>query len=167
MVLATCLCGTLCLAEFEVVSVTTAPFVRSSYNGPPEIIMNLQIRNISEKNIFVWGQDFGTQTNYYLIESFIQNSDNAVWERDNSGMCGSVGRIGWIGIQPGETIRQGNVIFQKYVGQQMILTLRRAYSDGDAKGAEILLGPFRIPEPNESEQSGAGYPPQSVGSPDP
>ena len=33
----------------------------------------------------------------------------------------------------------------------MILTFRRAYSRGDDKGSEILLGPFTIPEPKESD----------------
>lgn len=155
------------MAELEIVSVTTAPFVRSSYNGPPEVIMNLQIRNISGHTIYLWGQKFGMTNDFYLIESFIRNSDNAVWEKDNIGMCDSVGKTGWIEVQLGKTICQDNVIFRKYVGQQMIFTLRRAYSEGDAKGAEILLGPFRIPEPYKSEQAGPAYPPQGVGSADP
>jgi len=157
----------LCIAELEVVSVTTAPFERSSYNGPPEVIMNLQIRNISGQTIYLWGQMFGMTNDFYLIESFIQNPDNAVWERDNIGMCDSIGRTGWIEVQPDQTIQHRNVIFRKFTGQQMILTMRRAYSAGDAKGAEILLGPFKIPEPYESEQAGPGYPPQGVGPPDP
>jgi hypothetical protein len=146
VLLAVILSASPCLAEWKVVEVRTEPFVRQSYKGLPEVKMNLSIRNISEKKIFVWGQDFGTKTNFYLIESFIQDAGSAVWERQNVGMCGSVGKTGWISVEPGETISVTKVLFKKYVGRQMILTFRRAYSKGDAKGSEILLGPFEIPK---------------------
>jgi hypothetical protein len=89
-----------------------------------------------------------------MIESFIQNADNSVWERQNVGMCGSVGKTGWIRVKPGEVIQQNGVLFRRYVGRSMILTFRRAYSDADSKGSEILLGPFKVPEPVKSKSGG-------------
>jgi len=143
-------------AEWKVVDVHTKPLIRQSYKGLPEVQMNLRIRNVSKKKIFVWGQVFGTQKKFYLIESFIQDTGSEVWERQNVGMCGSVGKTGWISVGPGEIIPVTKVLFQKYVGRQMILTFRCAYSKGDAKGREILLGSFEIPKAKKSEQSPAG-----------
>jgi hypothetical protein len=150
------LCSTLCLAEWEVVSVATAKFERKSYQGQPEVQMTVRIRNTSGKTIYLWGQDFAASNKWYMIESFIQNTADAVWERQNAGMCGSEGRIGWIVVQPGETIQQTSTLFQKFVGQQILLTFRRAYSEADSKGAEILLGPFKIPKPEKSESPVGG-----------
>jgi hypothetical protein len=149
------LIATECFAEWEIVSVATKPFERESYNGPPEIQMDISIRNISDRDILIWGQTFGTDEHFYLIESFIQNSDNKVWERQNAGMSGSFGKIGWIAVKPGQKIKTTRVLYKKYEGKNMILTFRRAYSKGDAKGEEVLLGPFIIPKSNENEQSRA------------
>jgi len=154
---ACCIAATTCKAEWEIVSVSTEPFSRDSYNGPPEVRMSLSLRNTSDRSILVWGQTHGPDNHFYLIESFIQNSDNAVWERQNVGICGSIGKTGWISVAPGETIAFIRVVFKRHVGRQMILTFRRAYSAGDAKGAEILLGPFTIPKPTKSEQSPGAY----------
>ena len=51
-----------------------------------------------------------------------------------------------------------NLKFERYVGRNMVLTFRRAYSEHDGRGAEILLGPFKIPEPEESEQAESTLP---------
>ncbi len=140
-------------AEWQIVEVSTKPFVRGSFEGPREVQMNLSIRNISEREMFIWGQNFGGKNNFYQIESLIKDSNGDEWERQNVGMCGSVGRIGWIRVDPGETISVTKVLFEKYVGRQMILTFRRAYSEEDEIGAEVFLDQFRIPEAKESEQS--------------
>lgn len=145
-----------CFAEWEIVSVTTEPFTRESYNGPPEVRMHLSVRNTSDRDILVWGQTFAPDRHFYLIESFIQNADNTVWERQNCGICGSIGKIGWITVKSGQVIQQDGVLFRRYVGRNIILTFRRAYSDGDSKGSEILLGPFKIPEPVKSEPPAGG-----------
>jgi hypothetical protein len=144
-----------CLGEWEVLEVRTAPFTRVSYKGAPEMQMNLKIRNISEGPVFVWGQDFGTGQKFYLIESFIRGRTNAVWERQNVSMCGSIGQIGWIEVRPRKSIQSGGIILREYAGRQMLLTFRRASSKGDDKGSEVLLGPFTIPEPKQSEPNGA------------
>jgi hypothetical protein len=149
------LIATECFAEWEIVSAATKPFERESYNGPPEIQLDISIRNISDRDVLIWGQTFGTDEHFYLIESFIQNSDNKVWERQNAGMSGSFGKIGWIAVKPGQKIKTTRGLYKKYEGKNMILTFRRAYSKGDAKGEEVLLGPFIIPKSNESEQSRA------------
>ncbi len=109
--------------------------------------LSLQLRNTSGGPILVWGQDFGGSNRFYLIQSFVKGRTNAVWEREEFGMCASVGRIGWIEVRPGETIHAGHVTLREYAGRQMLLTLRRAYSQGDSRGSEILLGPFTIPDP--------------------
>ncbi len=152
VVVAWCVASATCFAEWEIVSVTTEPFTRESYNGPPEVRMHLSLRNTSDRDILVWGQTFAPDKHFYLIESFIQNADNTVWERQNVGMCGSVGKTGWIAVKPGQVIQQDGVLFRRYVGRSMILTCRRAYSEGDSKGSEILLGPFKIPEPIKSHR---------------
>lgn len=139
--------------DWQIVEVNTKPFYRKPFNGPPEIQLNLGIRNISEREMFVWGQDFGGNHKFYLVESLIKDSNSDEWERQNVGMCGSIGRIGWIRVDPGETISVTKVLFEKYAGRQMILTFRCAYSEGDKIGAEVFLDPFRIPEAKESEQS--------------
>jgi hypothetical protein len=72
-----------------------------------------------------------------------------------AGISGSFGKIGWIAVKPGQKIKTTRVLYKKYEGKNMILTFRRAYSKGDAKGEEVLLGPFIIPKSNESEQSRA------------
>lgn len=150
-----CMASAKCSAEWEIVSVTTEPFTRESYNGPQEVRMHLSLRNTSDRNVLVWGQTFAPEKHFYLIESFIQNADDPVWEQQNIGICGSLGRTGWITVKPGLVIQQDRVLFRRNVGRNMILTLRRAYSEGDVKGSEILLGPFKIPEPVKSEQSPA------------
>ena len=151
-----CMASTTCFAEWKIVSVTTEPFTRESYNGPPEVRMHLSLRNTADRDILVWGQTFASDKHFYLIESFIQNAENTVWERKNVGISGSVGKTGWITVKPGQVIQQDSVLFRRYVGRNMILTFRRAYSEGDSKGSEILLGPFKIPAPVKSEQSPAG-----------
>jgi|GEM_PF-3622510 len=156
VVAAWCVASATCFAEWEIVSVTTEAFTRKSYNGPPEMRMHLSLRNTSNRDILVWGQTFAPDKHFYLIESFIQNSGNAVWERQNIGMCGAIGKTGWITVMQGQVIQQDQVLFRHYVGQNMILTFRRAYSEGDSKGSEILLGPFKIPKPVKSEQPPAG-----------
>lgn len=139
-------------ADWQIVEVNTKPFLRKPFNGPPEIQLNLSIRNISERQMFIWGQNFGGENNFYLMESLIKDADNGTWERHNVGMCGSVGKIGWIRVNPCETISVTKVLFEKYVGRQMILTFRRAYSEGDDKGSEIFLEPFKIPEAKNSDR---------------
>jgi hypothetical protein len=151
-----CMASSTCFAEWEIVSVTTEPFTRESYNGPPEVRMQLSLRNTADRDILVWGQTFASDKHFYLIDSFIQNAENTVWERQNDGICGSVGKTGWITVKPGQVIQQDSVLFRRYVGRNMILTFRRAYSEGDSKGSEILLGPFTVPVPVKSEQSPAG-----------
>jgi len=162
VVAAWCATASTCCAEWEIASVLTELFARKSYKGPPEVRMHFSLRNTSDRDILLWGQTFGPDRHFYLIESFIQNADNAVWERQNIGMCGSVGETGWITVKSGQTIRQERVLFRRYVGHRMVLTFRRAYSKGDSKGSEILLGPFKIPEPVESEQSPAGGVPKAA-----
>jgi hypothetical protein len=113
--------------------------------------MTIKIRNASKKEMFVYGEDFGQEGKFYLVESFIKNRDNDVWERQNAGMGGGIGTVGWIRVAPGETITETRVMYRIYIGRQMILTFRRAYSKGDDKGSEILLGPFKIPEPKKNK----------------
>ncbi len=151
-----CVASANCFAEWEILSVTTEPFTRESYSGPPEVLIRLSIQNTSARDILVWGQTFAPDKHFYLIESFIQNEDNAVWERQNIEICGSVGKTGWITVKPGRVIQLARALFRRYVGQNMMLTFRRSYSEGDSKGSEILLGPFKIPEPVKSEQTPAG-----------
>lgn len=152
LVFATICVGSVRAGEWEITEVRTAPYQRKSYNGPPEMLMDVAIRNTSKRKLFVWGQDFGARHLYYHIESFIRDKDDAVWERQHAGMCATTGRIGWIEVEPGETIRSPSIVFREYAGRQMLLTLRRAFSKGDAKGAEILLGPFKVPKPEEKER---------------
>lgn len=155
-VTAWCMASATCFADWEIVSVTTAPFTRELYNGPPEVRIHLSLRNTSDRDILVWSQTLAPDKHFYLIESFIQNADNAVWERQNVGICGSAGKAGWTAVKPGQAIQQDGVLFRQYVGRNMILTFRRAYSTGDSKGSEILLGPFKIPEPVKSEPPPVG-----------
>ena len=151
IVAAWCMASATCFAEWEVVSVTTKPFTGESHDGPPEMRMHLSLQNTSDREILVWGQTFAPDKHFYLIESFIQNADNTVWERQNIGICGSVEKTGWITVKPGQAIQKDYVLFRRYVGRNMILTFRRTYSDGDSKGSEILLGPFKIPEPVKTD----------------
>lgn len=147
--------ASIALAEWEILEVRTSPYTRDgNYKGPAEMSLSLKIRNTSDRSVLIWGQDWGPNSKFYLIESFIQCRTNATWERQNSGMCGSTGRIGWIEVKAGETIQSGGIIDREKVGRQMLLTFRRAYSEGDAKGSEVLLGPFKIPEPKEIEPDG-------------
>jgi hypothetical protein len=133
-------------AEWEIVEVRTSPFTRTSYSGPPEMQMDVVLRNTSDRKILVFGETWRTRK-YYQIEAFIQTRGTQVWERQNSGMSGSDGQIGWIEVRAGETIRCVTTLRRDHSGEQMLLTFRRAYSAGDARGSEILLGPFPIPEP--------------------
>jgi len=143
------------LAEWEILDVRTSPYAREgNYKGPVEMSLSFKIRNTSDRPVLIWGQDWGANSKYYQIESFIQGRTNRVWERQNAGMCGSTGRIGWIEVKAGESFQSGGTIFREYVGRQMLLTFRRAYSQGDATGSEVLLGPFKIPEPKEIEPVG-------------
>ena len=156
IVAACCWAGaTVSQAEWEIVSVSTKPFTRESYNGPPEVWMDLSIKNVSENDILVWGQTFAPDRHFYLIESYIQKKDSAVWERQNIGMCGSVGKTGWIRVKPGQVIEQGRVEFQHDVGKNMILVFPSSSAGGDPKQTEILVGPFKVPEPSKSEPSDA------------
>jgi len=62
LILPACLSAATCwaeLAEWSVVSVTTAPFERESTKGPPEVRMSIHIRNTSDRTVYLWGQDFG------------------------------------------------------------------------------------------------------------
>ena len=143
------------LAEWEILEVRTSPYTREgNYKGPAEMSLSIKIRNTSDRSVLIWGQDWGSNHKFYLIESFIQGRTNMVWERQNAGMCGSTGKIGWIEVKAGESFQSGSVIFREYVGRQMLLTFRRAYSQFDAKGSEVLLGPFKIPEPKEIKPDG-------------
>lgn len=143
------------LAEWEILEVRTAPYTREgNYKGPAEMSLNLSIRNTSDRSVLIWGQDWGSNNKYYHIESFIQGRTNTVWERRNAWMCGSTGKIGWIEVKAGETIRSGSIIFRENTGRQMLLTFRRAYSEFDTKGSEVQLGPFKIPEPKEIKPDG-------------
>ncbi|MDF7797933.1 hypothetical protein P4C99_00560 [Pontiellaceae bacterium B1224] len=152
IILSLVLTSAVCCAEWEIISIQTNPFSRESYNGPPEVEMNIEIRNTSEKPIYIYGQDFGNDNRYYQVESFIKEANSSVWERQNSVMCGSVGKIGWLKIEAGETIHTTRTLYQEYIGREMILAFRRSYSTGDSKGSEVLLGPFKIPEMNKTSQ---------------
>ena len=98
-----CAAATACFAEWEIVSVSTEPFSRESGTGPPELRLHLSLRNASDREILVMGQQFPTGRPFYLIEAFIQNAENAVWERKNTAMCGSSER--WDGSPSGRERR--------------------------------------------------------------
>jgi hypothetical protein len=143
-------------AEWKIMSVSTKIHTRKSYDGPPEVSLQFSLKNISDRDIFIWGHTFGPDHHFYLIESFIQNSDDAAWTRRNTSMSGSIGRTGWIAIKPGQIIQKESVLFQRFVGRSMIFTFRQSYGKNNGtKGSEILLGPFKVPEPKPSEQEEA------------
>lgn len=143
------LSASICFAEWQIVEISTSSYNRKNYTGPSEIEMTIKIRNISKKKLFMYGEDWGTEGKFYLIESFIKNTGNDVWERQNAGMGGGIGTVGFLPVEAGETITSVGVLYKYYVGNQMILTFRIANSKGDQRGNEILLGPFKIPEPKK------------------
>ena len=150
------LVANVCPAEWEILDVHASTRTReSSYQGPPEIELSCKIRNTSNRSIFIWGQDWGGACKFYLIESYIRERDTAAWERQNAAMCGSLGKIGWIEVKPGEVIQSVRTTFQSHVGRQMILTFRRAFTELDSSGSTILLGPFAIPEPKPDKRETA------------
>lgn len=151
LILSMILCAAVCYAEWQIVEVSTAPFSRKNYDGPSEIEMTIKIRNISKNKVYIYGEDWGSEGKFYLIESFIKNTANDVWERQNAGMGGGIGTVGFLPVEPGETITSIGVLYKHYVGNQMILTFRRANSAGDKRGNEILLGPFKIPAPKKNK----------------
>lgn len=139
-------------AEWRIVDVSTEPIIYDPYYEKSRIKVNLSICNVSYREMFIWGANLGGEHNLYLIHSFVKDVKSDEWEKRNMEIGGLRGKIGWIRVDPGDTISVTKIFSEKYVGRQMILTFRRVYSDRrayseiDAKSSEILLGPLKIPE---------------------
>jgi hypothetical protein len=141
-------------AEWQIVEVSTKPIIGETYYGKSKVKVNMGIRNISKREMFIWGANLGGNHNLYQIHSFVKDVKSDEWER-GAEIGGLHGKIGWIRVDPGEAIWVTKFFFEEYVGRQMILKFLRTYSESDTQGGEILLGPFEIPEAKMIEKQTA------------
>lgn len=149
-------------AEWQIVEVNTEPLTLETNDGTSSVKVNIGIRNISRREMFIWGANLGGEHNLYQIHSFVKDDKSGEWEKRNMEIGGLHGKIKWIRVDPGETISVTKFFSEKYIGWQMILKFLRAYGGVDTQGSEILLGPIEIPEVEKIERPPSGDRQQAV-----
>lgn len=104
--------------------------------------LHVTIKNTSDDAQYVWGQ-----RGFYIVEAFIKNPDSQVWERQNVVICGTSGDPDWHMVESGQEIKLVRREAVDDIGKSMILTFNCVPTPVKLhRGAETLLGPFKIPE---------------------
>ena len=147
------MCATACAADWEIVSVSATPFGKNALSGSADLQLEVLIRNVSRRTIYVPGQRLGRADSVPAVEYFARG-DNDVWEKQTVAGSGLPKAAEWLVVAPGETIRHTKLFSEQYVGRQFLMTFRLSHSKYDTDGIEILVGPFAFPKPRARSPSG-------------
>ncbi|MDQ8209636.1 hypothetical protein QEH52_19105 [Coraliomargarita sp. SDUM461003] len=143
-----------CFGEWAIVETKMESYHRENYAGEPELQLVQKIQNISQNRMYILGQNFGNGRYYYHIESYIKEKESQTWEKLNSSMCGSIGKIAWIEVKPNESIEFTSILSAKHLGSERLLTLKESSSgiEDISSGQTILIGPHTITKTQGANQ---------------
>ena len=130
-------------AQWEIVRAEAKPLEKQTSAVSEDFWLHVVIRNATEKTLYVQGMG-----QWYMIEAFIKNSSDAVWNRQNTGVDRE---LTMVPVAPGEEIVSVRREAVLNIGKSMMLTFQMAFSQHEEIGSRVLLGEFKIPELPKTE----------------
>lgn len=129
-------------AEWTVVSTSSTAFKPEEQTSTvaDDFWLHITLRNDSKVVQYLQGMRPG----WFMVEAFVRPRQSGIWERQNTGVDRE---LEWIAIKPGEEIKLTRRQSVADIGLPMMLTFRRALSEGDHTGSMVLLDPFTVPAP--------------------
>jgi hypothetical protein len=128
-------------AQWSIVSVSSSEMEKQTTKTTTDFWLNITIKNDSDKKHYIWGQ-----RGFHIIESFIKSADSQTWERQNIGICGTMGEPSWQPVEPGAEIKLTRRLSTKDIGNSLMLTFQMSPTpNGVRENSEVLLGSFVIP----------------------
>lgn len=150
------LLGTPTFAQWSIKSVTSTKMKKQTSKVSQDFWLHITIKNDSEKTRYIWGQ-----RGFHIVAAFIKDTETQVWERQNIGICGTMGEPSWQAVKAGQEIKLLRREAVDDIGKSMMLTFQASMRpDGMRRNSEVLLGAFKIPGigPNKAAQGGAENP---------
>ena len=136
-------------AQWSILSTSSVKMEKQTSDSSKDFWLHVTIKNDSKETQYIWGQ-----RGFHIIEAFIKNAKSKVWERQNMGICGTMGEPSWQEVMPGQEIKILRREAVTDVGKDMMLTFQASSSpNGRLKNSEVLLGSFNIPKISETRQA--------------
>jgi hypothetical protein len=150
------LLATPAFAQWTIKSVSSTKMEKQTSKVSTDFWLHIAIKNDSAKTLYIWGQ-----RGFHIVEAFIKDTETQVWERQNMGICGTMGEPSWQPVKAGQEIKLLRREAVDDIGNSMMLTFQTSTRpDGMRRNSEVLLGAFEIPElgTTKAEQNGADQP---------
>ena len=121
--------------------------------------LEITLRNDFKETLYIQG----IHPKWYMIEAYIKHPNNAVWERQNTGVNR---KLEMLPVKAGEEIKTVRREAIKNIGSSVMLTFLMAYTNNDNVALRILLDGFTIPHLIKSEQNDASNSDSAVTKPE-
>jgi hypothetical protein len=150
------LLGTPVFGQWSIKSISSTKMEKQTSKVSTDFWLHITIKNDSKETLYIWGQ-----RGFHIVEAFIKNSETQVWERQNMGICGTMGEPSWQPVKAGQEVKLLRRESVGDIGKSMMLTFQASIRpDGMRINSDVLLGAFEIPkiEADKAEQGGADQP---------